>query len=367
MKYLMIVFIVAATVIIIAGHGLLFVSWVKFFHITSHSLKLWLGIALGILSISFLVTILLVHAVETQYTDALYAGASAWLGFVWYAALAVALTWALIGLAKLAQVNLPISTISAILLVIALGVSVYGVWNAFHPVVTRITVRLPNLPETWKGRVAVQLSDIHLGPIHRKSFLDDVLALTKKENPDIVFVTGDLFDGGGADIANLPLAFNTLTPPLGTFFNTGNHEQYLGLEKSLAAIAKTNLRVLRNEIVDADGMQIAGLDYADTPDRTAIQSVLAKRDTTAPLIALYHVPILRDLFQENGVNLQLSGHTHKGQLWPFGIITKWVYQGKDIGLHTDGEYNIYTSTGVGTWGPPMRTGNRPEIVVIRFE
>ncbi|MFA6042851.1 MAG: metallophosphoesterase, partial [Patescibacteria group bacterium] len=251
MKYLMIVFIVAATVIIIAGHGLLFVSWVKFFHITSHSLKLWLGIALGILSISFLVTILLVHAVETQYTDALYAGASAWLGFVWYAALAVALTWALIGLAKLAQVNLPISTISAILLVIALGVSVYGVWNAFHPVVTRITVRLPNLPETWKGRVAVQLSDIHLGPIHRKSFLDDVLALTKKENPDIVFVTGDLFDGGGADIANLPLAFNTLTPPLGTFFNTGNHEQYLGLEKSLAAIAKTNLRVLRNEIVDA--------------------------------------------------------------------------------------------------------------------
>jgi hypothetical protein len=367
MKLAIMIFILLASLVIVGGHAYIFFSLVKFFVITSVKAKWWLGSILGVLSISFIITSLLVHSVETVYTDTIYAGASGWLGIVWHIAIAVTITWALFGLSNLIKVNLPLRATAIFLLAIAFGFSVYSLWNAFNPVVTRITVRLPNLPASWKGRTAVQMSDIHLGPVHRQLFLKKLVLMAQKENPDIVFITGDLFDGGGSDVSSLPLGLNELQPKLGTYFISGNHEFLLGINKSLDAVGKTNVHILLDEVVEVDGVNIAGFDYMNRPNEQLINRILANRPQGKPTIVLYHVPILRDLFKNAGVNLQLSGHTHKGQMWPFGFITNLVYQGKDIGFHTDGDYNIFTSSGAGTWGPPMRTGNRPEIVAITFE
>lgn len=322
---------------------------------------------LAVLSLSFIFTTILVHTFDNPFTDTIYVGASVWLGFVWYLALAILLVWVIKWLGNIASVNIPLRLVATVLIIIAAGYSAYGIWNAFAVRVNRITVHLPNLPASWQGRKAILMTDIHLGPELRANFMKKLVDLTQQEKPDIVFLGGDLFDGSGADVGHLVDSLNTLNPSLGSYFITGNHEMLLGFQKSLDALRSTNVKVLQNEIVIVDGVQVAGFDFQVKPSQNLIKSVLNTRDPSKALITLYHVPTLTNLFKQNGVNLQLSGHAHKGQVWPFGIITRLVYHGYDIGLHTDGDYSIYTSTGAGTWGPPMRTGNRPEIVAITFE
>ena len=362
-----IVMLCAVALVLIACHLFLYWSFMNFFDISSPTVTLIIQIVGGVLSISFVLTAVFVHMLDNSLTDTLYYGASIWLGIGWYVMIACMLTWVLVVLGGWLGIEISTATIGMSIIHAAVAFSLYGIWNAYALRVTRITVRVPNLPDSWQGRRAVQLSDIHLGPILRKKFLASLIKMTQRENPDIIFITGDVFDGGGADVHDLTLPLNDLRPPLGMYGITGNHELFLGLQKSLDALSHTRVRMLNDEMVEVDGVQIAGVQYRMRSDAAIAKSVLQQSDPSKPLIGLYHEPVLRDIFKEAGVNLQLSGHTHKGQLWPFGWITRLVYKKYDYGLHTDGSYSIFTSTGVGSWGPPMRTGNRPEIVVITFQ
>jgi uncharacterized protein len=185
-----------------------------------------------------------------------------------------------------------------------------------------------------------------------------------KINPDVVFITGDLFDGAGPELNSLASPLGKLKPPLGTFFITGNHENYVGVDRCLKALESLPIKVLQNEIVDLDSLQLVGISFGAGSQRQVLEETLARLVPGKPTLALYHVPIGFDVFQQHGVNLLLCGHTHVGQMWPFNYITHKVYNGYDYGLHTDGDFSIYTSSGVGTWGPPFRSGNRPEIAVF---
>jgi len=173
---------------------------------------------------------------------------------------------------------------------------------------------------------------------------------------------------------------------------TGNHEYYIGLSRALAALAQTRINVLQCEAVEMDGLQIIGIGYpgiAETREIRGLDNLADPSSMRRPRILLFHTPtnmipadgdgmgrhvstywVPETDFtpaQKLGVNLQLSGHTHAGQFFPFGYLTRLLYKGYDFGLKGSGAFSIYTTCGVGTWGPPMRTGNRPEIVAINLK
>jgi len=363
----MVIFLVIATVIIAAGHLGLYASWVKFFGIHSVKIKYILRIVLAVLSLSFLATTALTFWRDNALVNALYAGAGAWLGIVWYLALAVAASWLVFFIGKVCGIQIPMAIIAGVFIVAAAAFSVYGLWNAQHPVIKRITVTIPNLPQAWKGRVAVQLSDVHLGPVHRERFMQHIISQVKAINPDVVFITGDLFDGEGRNLDTLAEPLNELTPPFGSYFITGNHETYIGLDKSLDALRAIDINILRDSSVDVAGVNIVGVDYPKPGEKKDFSKIVSLAVAGQPSIVLWHQPSDLDTLKNLGVNLVLSGHTHDGQLWPFNYITDAVFHGHGYGLTVDGPFTEYTSSGVGTWGPPMRTGNRPEIVVITFQ
>jgi len=255
---------------------------------------------------------------------------------------------------------------------VALGCiySGYGIWNAYHPRVRNLTVRIKNLPPAWRGKKIVQLSDVHLGNILRADFASRLVAMANAENPDLVAITGDLFDGADGKLEDLVAPLNTLHAPLGIYFVTGNHETYLGVERAYAALRTTPVRILADETVVIDGLQVIGVSYPErgrSKDFAEAITKLRSLDPALPSILLYHSPTHIAEAKAAGVSLQLSGHAHHGQIFPIQFISRLVYGRYYHGLHVEGDYTLYASSGAGTWGPTLRTGNYPEIVVIRLE
>jgi hypothetical protein len=248
--------------------------------------------------------------------------------------------------------------------------SAYGIWNAYHPRVRNLAVRIKNLPPAWQGRKVVQLSDAHLGYVLRASFASHLVAMVNAQKPDLVAITGDLFDGVDGKLEDLIAPLNDLRAPLGIYFVTGNHETYLGVERAYAALRTTPVRILADEMMVIDGLQVIGVSYPERGHSKNFAQVFAKLpgfDTALPSILLYHSPAHILEAKAAGVSLQLSGHAHHGQIFPIQFISRLVYGRYYYGLHAEGDCTLYTSSGAGTWGPTMRTGNHPEIAVIQLE
>jgi len=366
---MIVVFLLIVTIILVGGHAGLFYSWVWLFGIKSLLIKKIIAIALGILAISFVFSTVLVHFSENFVTENLYIGSSVWLGAAWYiliaTVMALCISW--IGLSLGIEFNRVVLT--SIFLGIAVTYTCFGVWNALQIKVKNITVAIENLPDNWEGKKAVHVSDVHLGIYHYREFSERVVKIINEQKPDIAFITGDLFDGAGKKLNHMADPLDNISAPLGTYYVIGNHELFIGLEKCLEAVDCTRTTILRNEIAEADGVQIVGFDHPMPGKKPDFDSTLQNLDKSKPSIALYHEPKV-DLVKkvrDAGVSLMLTGHTHKGQMWPFGLITKAMYNGIDYGQFKKNGFTIYTSSGVGTWGPPMRTGNQSEIVVITFK
>jgi predicted MPP superfamily phosphohydrolase len=217
------------------------------------------------------------------------------------------------------------------------------------------------------------MSDLHLGPINGVRFCRRLVSLALQLNPDVVFIPGDLFDGTKGDLDQLLAPFQALKPPLGVFFSTGNHEEFTSPTHYIEAITKAGIRVLANERVVVDGLGIAGVLYHDSSSPLHMKAALSSMGLPGPEsgganpgILLNHAPARLPIVEQAGFSLQLSGHTHGGQFLPFTWITRRVYGRFTSGLHSFGSLKVYTSTGAGTWGPPMRVGTRPEIVLLEF-
>jgi hypothetical protein len=250
----------------------------------------------------------------------------------------------------------------------ALMASLYGFINGGIVRITRFSVQLPGLPSSWKGKTAVWASDTHLGQVRNYGFAQEIAALVQNLHPDIIFIGGDLYDGEAVDVDQLIEPFSRISAPLGIYFITGNHEEFYDNTKYLQAVRRVGMQVLYNEKVDLDGLQIIGVDYRDSRREEQFRTILQKMgiDRRKPSILLKHVPFHLKVAEEQGVSLQLSGHTHHGQVFLFRFITSRVYHGYDYGLKWSGDLLVYTSSGAGTWGPPMRLDTKPEIVVITF-
>lgn len=247
----------------------------------------------------------------------------------------------------------------------------YGTWKSGRAEITRIKVSLPNLPTAWKGRTIVFVSDIHLGNVRGERFAATLAKKITALAPWALFIGGDLYDGTMCDEEKIIAPFRALHFPGGSYFVTGNHEYYLRngeIGKAMAAIGNAGIRVLNNEMIDLDGIQLVGVDDKTVSEKGAFKKIMdgMTLNNDRPSILLRHIPLELDAAVEKGFSLAFFGHTHKGQIIPLNVLTKSIYKGYDYGLKNYAAMQVYTSSGVGTWGPPLRLGTKSEIVLVEF-
>ena len=316
---------------------------------------------------SFIFSSLISHWSDNFLTRGYYLISGAWLGILNNFVLASILIWIIILTSRFFNLSLDLKIIASPIFIIAFFLSIYGIWNAFNPVIKNISVSIPNLPIEWKNKKIIQISDIHLGHIYRKDFLQKIVGKINNERPEMVLITGDLFDGMDGNLTSIISPLENIKTKKGIFFVTGNHETYLGLENTFQTLKNSQLKILRDEVVDVSGIKLIGISYPGHNEKKNISDILKllkEKYFGKPNILLYHAPTNISEIKNLGINLELCGHTHKGQFFPFNLITHSVYNGYDYGLFKMENYTLYTSNGVGTWGPVMRVGNTPEIVVI---
>jgi predicted MPP superfamily phosphohydrolase len=255
----------------------------------------------------------------------------------------------------------------------ATGVVGYGATQALGgPVVKRIPVALGKLSPALSGfRIAV-VSDIHLGPLLGRGHTERIVDTINGLQPDLVAIVGDLVDGSVEELGEAAAPLRDLVSRHGSFFVTGNHEYFSGAEPWLAELSRLGVDPLRNERLtiarDGASFDLAGVNdvtgraYDDGPD---MERALDGRDTSTPVVLLAHQPVQATQAAKLGVDLQLSGHTHGGQMWPFNYAVT-LQQPVVSGLATVDGMPVYVSNGAGFWGPPVRVGAPPDVSLIEL-
>jgi uncharacterized protein len=330
---------------------------------------LWIKMVLGLLSVGFVSASLLAFRYTNPVLRAFYRATAVWMGLVSFLFLAAIFSWIIFGVARLTGLDVHFHRIVELLFAAAVVAGLYGVFNAGWTRITRTTVQLANLPAAWQGRRAALITDVHLGHVRNGNFLRRMVAKILKEEPDAIFIAGDLYDGTAIDAGRAAEPLNKLTAPHGVYFIAGNHEQFGDDSKYLQAIAAAGVRVLSNEKVDVDGLQIIGVPYRNAVRGRQLASVLqdVRLDRERASILLTHAPDHPEIAEAAGVSLQLSGHTHLGQFIPWSWMARRIYHQFVYGLSRIGKMQVFTSSGAGTWGPPLRLGSNPEIVMLEFQ
>lgn len=242
-----------------------------------------------------------------------------------------------------------------------------GVIQARHPRVVRVAVPIPGLPADLAGLRIVQLSDLHVGPTIRRRFVDWVVDATNALAPDLVAVTGDVADGMVADLRDHVAPLARLRAPLGRFFVTGNHEYYWDPRGWTQELERLGLTPLANEhrllLRGSARLLVAGVtDHSADADPYAAVAGAPESDVR---ILLAHQPRSAHTARAAGFDLQLSGHTHGGQFFPFNLLVR-LFQPFVAGLHRLEEMWLYVSRGTGYWGPPLRLGAPSEITLLKL-
>ena len=329
--------------------------------------QLALGIVLIVLCFSFVLASVFNFNFNNLFTRIYYRISAVWLGAAFY--LFLVSCFYILAVSILPIPYLYLKDFCVFLFVLAIVVSIYGVVHARIILIKNVTVKLPNLPTEWQQRKAIFISDIHLGAVNGENFAKKIVAKMKKINPDIIFIGGDLYDGVKVNEREVVRPFALLHPNLGTYFITGNHEEFRDDKIYLESIKNVGIRVLNNELVMLNGLQLIGVDDRDSTNPDKFKTILEKLsiDKSKPSILLKHQPSRLDIAARAGISLQISGHTHKAQVFPLNIFSHLIFKGYDYGLKMFGNMSEYTSSGVGSWGPPLRVGSNSEIVVFKFD
>jgi predicted MPP superfamily phosphohydrolase len=255
----------------------------------------------------------------------------------------------------------------------AAGIVGYGTMQALGaPAVKNIPITLSKLDPRLSGfRIAV-VSDIHLGPILGRSHTERLVRMINEQQPDLVAIVGDLVDGTVENLGSAAEPLRDLVSKHGSFFVTGNHEYYSGVQPWLRELEHLNVHPLSNERVAIQrggaGFDLAGINdvtgksYDDAPD---VARALAGRDVAQPVVLLAHQPVQVSDAASHGVDLQLSGHTHGGQMFPFNLVVG-LQQPSVAGLSKVDNTWLYVSRGTGFWGPPVRVGAPPDISMMEL-
>ena len=378
-----IIFLGLFAVIFAASHFYLFARFSHYLQLSTGQRRV-VALFFSVLGVLTLVALPLSRILPREAAAALTWAVFPWMGFVLLMLVVMLATDAAWLVLKLAPVPLMHDAARRLFLQRAFGLAALGatgllggfsLWNGLRPVMVKpLTITLNRLPKSLDGLRIVQITDLHIGPMVGGDWVRDVVNKVNELKPDLIAVTGDLVDGSIEELGSAVAPLADLTAPHGVYFITGNHEYYSGVEAWCAHIAALGLRVLRNERVSITGAQGESFDLAGVDDWASRQfpgegpdlpKALAGRDPDKALVLLAHQPAAIGEAAAHGVDLQLSGHTHGGQIWPFKYLV-YLQQPYVEGLHRhrDTSAQIYVSAGTGYWGPPMRLGTAAEITHI---
>ncbi|HXZ14034.1 MAG TPA: metallophosphoesterase [Candidatus Sulfotelmatobacter sp.] len=355
--------------LLLAAHWFIYATWIRFGGALDPPGPRMLRIAVGVLAVSFVAASLLAFRNYSAPARIFYTVSAVWLGCATYFLLAACLCWIAAGCASVFGAHIDRPSIAGVLFGAGILTTLYGAANAGRTRVKKIPVRLQNLPEAWRGRTAALVSDLHLGHVRGVGFAKKIVRMLATLRPDVVFLTGDVYDGTAADLNALVAPLKELAAPFGAYFITGNHESFRDPAGYLDALRSAGIRILDSEKVELDGLQVVGVSYRDSvnPGRFAAVLRQAAIDGARASILLVHSPHQLPIAADAGISFQLSGHTHRGQFFPFTWMVSRIFGPYAYGLHAFGEMQAYTTSGAGTWGPPLRVGSNPEIVLIQFE
>ncbi len=264
-------------------------------------------------------------------------------------------------------------TSGLLVLLLTFSISLFGVLNSWNTQITRHEIAINGLSKEIR---AMHLSDIHIGHFRGKNFLKKLVNKTNKENVDVVFITGDLFDGKINLTKEELIPLTQLNAPV--YFVDGNHDKYTDVKTIKQYLNEINVSVLDNEIIEFGELQIIGLNHMRADSSTfnmhaesnqiTVQSTLAtlSPDKNKPAVLLHHSPDGIKYANQHGVDLYLAGHTHAGQIFPINFIAKSIFE-FNRGLHNFNGTRVFVSEGAGTFGPPMRVGTKSEISVLTLK
>jgi uncharacterized protein len=281
-----------------------------------------------------------------------------WFGFAVYLLVAAAVTHLVCAITGGDPRTAAIAGVGA-----AAATVVYGLVHvATGPIVRRVRVPLAKLPARAEGYTSVQLTDVHIGPILGDHFAAKVTAKVNALAPDLIVITGDLVDGRLDELRRHVEPLRDLKARDGVYAVTGNHEYYWNANAWLEHLRSLGIRILRNQRVTIrEAFELAGVD--DSSATEDVPRALAGRDAALPVVLLAHHPRTIARAVAAGVDLQLSGHTHGGQLLPLGWLSR-LFEPHVAGLARFGATWLYVSEGTGFWGPPMRVGTSSEIALL---
>lgn len=334
------------------------------------------------LASSYLIARILERIWLSHVSDVFTWTGSFWLGVMFYLLLLVAF----IDLIRLLHHFAPVYpfflpsgparlklTVFVITLSTVIITAVIGYINAISPVIKTIELTIPKTAGHRSTLTIAMASDIHMGTLVGPRRTKKMAAMINRQKPDLVVFAGDLVDEELAPVLRFDLGreLNKISAPLGVYAVTGNHEYIGGAGKAKKYLKDHGIIMLEDTSLLIDNsFYLAGREdrmknrIAGQP-RKSLGDLLCQTDMTKPVIMLDHQPFDLDSVAAAGVDLQLSGHTHHGQLWPLNYITRALYE-VSMGYKKNGKTQFYVSPGYGGWGPPMRTNSRPEIVLLRI-
>ncbi|AQS58149.1 metallophosphoesterase [Desulforamulus ferrireducens] len=276
-----------------------------------------------------------------------------WLVFFYYAAI--------VAFVGLFIKNKPFIMGCYVLILLAI---IYGVVHAKDIKIQPYEIAIP---KKAKDLHVVLLSDVHIDSAKSKNYVDKMVRDINALKPDLVLLAGDTFDD--RDINTLKkekVTLQGIQATYGVYGVLGNHEYYSGnLDEMINIFREANIRILRDEVIEVAGVYLVGREDF-RKKRKSLKELLQNVDPSKPIILLDHQPVALDEARDNGVDLQLSGHTHRGQFFPNQLITKRIYE-VDYGYLAKDNLQVIVSSGYGTWGPPVRIGTQSEIVDIKIK
>ncbi|GHU67099.1 metallophosphatase [Bacteroidia bacterium] len=333
------------------------------------SVRIGYGIAFFVAYSSFIIAMLGRNILPLEIQKIFYSIGTVWMGFMLYLTIWLLLSdLILLFFKKQIRKSLRIwqMSIGYGLIIIVLAI---GYYRFTHPQIVEQKISIARSNAKYKSLKVVAVSDLHLGVANDKKRLQQYVQLINNQHPDMIWIAGDVVDNNVLPLERERMyeELNRLQSPLGTYMCLGNHEYLSGIKASLDFLKKTNIHLLIDQAVQIDScFWIIGRDDSQRSlSRLPLSDLTGNLDKTQALFLLDHEPHHLEEAQAAGIDLQFSGHTHEGQLWPFSLLTHVLFE-KAHGYLRKGDTQYYVSSGLGLWGPPFRIGTRSEVLVFEI-
>lgn len=360
----MLIFIIVLIATYLGGNTYIFYRGMQALSGFPVGIKISLAVLFWIAALSFFGTMLSRNMKMPLYiSHTMYEIGTGWLIFTLY----MVLFLLVFDLLKLCHVSFNYGfSLSLLFTLILLG---YGYYNYRHPKTNIVNITLDKpLTDSQQPLRIVAVSDLHLGNGTGKTALKRYVKMINEQNPDLILIGGDLIDNSVVPLyaENMKEELSELKASSGIYMVPGNHEYISGIDESVRFIKDTPIQLLRDSVVTlTNGIQLIARDDRANPARSSLQELMVNIDKSKPIILLDHQPYKLMESEIAGIDLQFSGHTHRGQVWPMSLVTDYLFE-QSHGYRQWGNSHIYVSSGLSLWGPPFRIGTESEMVVFQL-